>query len=100
MIEHYVRVPPSASAVPRGAQLAWKIAHLAVDPPGRHRSDRAQHIDNFQTLAVGVLEPAEVERLLDVAQRRPGLACRELAGLAATACPGVIQNCRLPEGIS
>jgi hypothetical protein len=98
MIKHNVQVHPSASAVPRSAQLAWTIAHLAADPPRHHPSDRAQHIDNFQTLNLGTLEPAEVERLLDTAPSR-GLADRELAGLAATACPRGIQNGRLPEGI-
>jgi 2-methylcitrate dehydratase len=76
--------------------------HLDVadaHPLGRHPFGREQYIDKFRTLTDGVLEPAEVNRFLDVAQRLPELDGRELAGLTITARPGIIQDGGQLDGI-
>jgi 2-methylcitrate dehydratase len=48
-------------------------------------------VAKFRALADGVLEPAEQDRLLDLAARLPALSAAELARLTVTAAG-------LPEG--
>ncbi|MEO8529361.1 MAG: MmgE/PrpD family protein, partial [Pseudolysinimonas sp.] len=64
-----------------GSTLVDEIAVADAHPLGARPFAREQYIEKFRTLAVGVLEPAEIERFLGVAQRLPHLAADELAGL-------------------
>ena len=58
-------------------ELALANAHSAGATPWK----RADYIRKFRTLTEGVLDSAEAERFLDVAQRLPTLTAAELAGL-------------------
>ena len=58
-------------------ELALANAHSAGATPWK----RADYIRKFRTLTEGVLDGAEAERFLDVAQRLPALTAAELAGL-------------------
>ena len=61
--------------------------------------DREQYVQKFRTLAADVLEPAEIERFLDVAQRLPQLTPEELGQLTIIAAPGVLASVETPHGI-
>ena len=60
---------------------------------------RAEYIDKFAALADGVLEPVEVERFLDAAQRLPELPAGRLAELTVSAPAGLLATATAPEGI-
>ncbi|MEO5534982.1 MAG: MmgE/PrpD family protein [Pseudolysinimonas sp.] len=64
-----------------GSTLVDEIAVADAHPLGARPFAREQYIEKFRTLAAGVLEPAEIERFLGVAQRLPHLVADELAGL-------------------
>jgi 2-methylcitrate dehydratase len=68
-----------------GTRIVDEIAVADAHPLGARPFARAQYVQKFRTLADGVLEPAEIERFLDVAQRLPELSAAELAGLNVTA---------------
>jgi 2-methylcitrate dehydratase len=68
-----------------GTRIVDEIAVADAHPLGARPFARAQYVDKFRTLADGVLEPAEIERFLDVAQRLPELTAAELSGLNVTA---------------
>jgi len=65
-------------------ELALANAHSAGATPWQ----RADYIRKFRTLTEGVLDPAEIARFLDTAQRLPSLSHAELAGLTITLPPG------------
>ncbi|BDH58839.1 hypothetical protein MTP03_37780 [Tsukamurella sp. PLM1] len=54
-------------------------------PLGARPFAREQYIEKFRILADGVIEKAEQDRFLDVAQRTPSLAAGELDRLTFTA---------------
>ena len=68
-----------------GTRIVDEIAVADAHPLGARPFARAQYVAKFRTLADGVLEPAEIERFLDVAQRLPELTAAELTGLNVTA---------------
>ncbi|WP_421733057.1 MmgE/PrpD family protein [Cellulomonas sp.] len=77
------------------AELAVADAH----PLGARPFARAQYVAKFRSLAAGVLEDAEIERFLDVAQRLPHLTADELAGLTVVAPAGLLESVSTPEGL-
>ncbi|NUU18588.1 MmgE/PrpD family protein [Cellulomonas humilata] len=77
------------------AELAVADAH----PLGARPFARAQYVAKFRALAAGVLEAAEIERFLDVAQRLPHLAADQLAGLTVVAPAGLLESVGTPEGL-
>jgi len=56
-------------------------------------------VSKFRALADGVLEPSEIERFLDVAQRLPDLKGDELGGLSVVARPGLLDAVPAPRGL-
>ncbi|MEE6281943.1 MmgE/PrpD family protein [Georgenia sp. MJ170] len=82
-----------------GSRIVEEIAVADAHPLGARPFGREQYVAKFRTLADGVLEPAEIERFLDVAQRLPELDGEQLAGLTVTAPAALIDSVTAPEGI-
>ena len=82
-----------------GRQIVDEIAVADAHPLGARPFARADYVGKFRLLAEPVLEPAEIERFLDVAQRLPELRPEELAGLTIVAAPGVLARTPLPKGL-
>jgi 2-methylcitrate dehydratase len=68
-----------------GSTIVDAIAVADAHPLGARPFARADYVRKFRTLADGVLEAAEIERFLGVAERLPELRPEELAGLTITA---------------
>ncbi len=79
--------------------LSEEIAVADAHPLGARPFGREQYVAKFRTLAEDVLEPAEIERFLDAAQRLPELSAPELGGLTITARPGLLDSVPLPKGL-
>jgi 2-methylcitrate dehydratase len=79
-----------------GTRVVEQIAVADAHPLGAHPFSRDQYIGKFRTLADGILDPGEIDRFLEVAQRLPELTADELAGLTVTADLSGIIN---PTGI-
>jgi 2-methylcitrate dehydratase len=79
-----------------GSRVVEEIAVADAHPLGAHPFSREQYIGKFRTLADGILEPKEIERFLEAAQRLPELTAAELSGLTVTADLSGIRN---PTGI-
>jgi 2-methylcitrate dehydratase len=82
-----------------GSVVVDEIAVADAHPLGARPFARADYIDKFRMLAADVLEPAEIERFLDVAQRLPELTAEELGGLTITAKPGLLATIPAPKGL-
>src|SRR5690606_16804045 len=82
-----------------GSTIVREIAVADAHPLGARPFARPQYVAKFRSLAEGLLEPEEVERFLDVAQRLPELSPAELGGLTVTAAPGVLEQARRTSGI-
>jgi 2-methylcitrate dehydratase len=82
-----------------GSTIVDEIAVADAHPLGARPFGRADYIHKFRTLAADVLEAAEIERFLDVAERLPSLASDELAGLTITARPGLLDSVHTPRGL-
>ena len=82
-----------------GSRIVEEIAVADAHPLGARPFGREQYVTKFRTLADGVLEPAEIERFLDLAQRLPELHGPDLAGLTVTAPAALIEAAGTPEGI-
>jgi 2-methylcitrate dehydratase len=68
-----------------GERLVAEIAVADAHPRGARPFGRDEYLQKFRTLAEGVLEDAETERFLTLAERLPELGADELAGLTVTA---------------
>ncbi|MET4582397.1 2-methylcitrate dehydratase [Conyzicola nivalis] len=68
-----------------GTVIVDEIAVADAHPLGARPFAREQYVAKFRALADGVLEPAEIERFLDLVQRLPELTAEELGGLTVTA---------------
>ena len=79
-----------------GTRIVDEIAVADAHPLGARPFAREQYIQKFRTLADGVLDQAEIERFLEVAQRLPELTADELAGLTVVTDLSDITN---PKGI-
>ena len=82
-----------------GSRIVEEIAVADAHPLGARPFGREQYVAKFRMLADGVLEPAEIERFLDVAQRLPELGAGELGGLTVVAPKGLLASVTTPEGI-
>jgi 2-methylcitrate dehydratase len=79
-----------------GRRVIEEIAVADAHPLGAHPFTREQYVGKFRMLADGILDPAEIERFLALAQRLPELTAAELAGLSVTADLSDVRN---PTGI-
>jgi 2-methylcitrate dehydratase len=68
-----------------GERIIAEIAVADAHPRGARPFGRAEYVAKFRTLADGVLEPAETDRFLDLAERLPELGTDELGGLTVQA---------------
>ncbi|WP_426626098.1 MmgE/PrpD family protein [Leifsonia sp. McL0607] len=82
-----------------GRVITDEIAVADAHPLGARPFVRADYVAKFRTLAAEVLEEAEIERFLDLAQRLPELDAAELGGLTITARPGLLAEVRAPRGL-
>jgi 2-methylcitrate dehydratase len=82
-----------------GSTIVDEIAVADAHPLGARPFAREQYVAKFRILADGVLEPAEIERFLDLAQRLPSLAADDLSGLTVTARPGLLAAFPGPKGL-
>ena len=82
-----------------GEVITDEIAVADAHPLGARPFGRAEYVAKFRTLAAEVLEPAEIERFLDLAQRLPELRPDELGGLTIVAAPGLLTQVEAPLGI-
>ena len=82
-----------------GSTIVDEIAVADAHPLGAAPFARDQYLNKFRTLADGVLEQAEIERFLDLAQRLPELTNQELGELTVVARPGLIDPTSAPKGL-
>ncbi len=82
-----------------GSRIVEEIAVADAHPLGARPFGRAEYVAKFRTLADGVLDPAETDRFLELAQRLPQLSADELGGLTVTAPPALLAAATAPEGI-
>ncbi|PPK94657.1 2-methylcitrate dehydratase [Kineococcus xinjiangensis] len=82
-----------------GTTYRDEIAVADAHPLGARPFGRQQYVEKFRTLAQGVLDDAEVERFLALAQRLPELGPEEVALLDLTARAGLLESLPAPRGI-
>ncbi|TDW29241.1 MmgE/PrpD family protein [Cryobacterium psychrophilum] len=73
-----------------GRTITDEIAVADAHPLGAKPFGRTEYVNKFRMLAADVLEPAEVERFLALAERLPELNAVELGQLTITARPGLL----------
>ncbi len=82
-----------------GTRIVDEIAVADAHPLGAKPFARAEYITKFRTLAEDVLEQAEIERFLDLAQNLPHLTPGDLGRLTIVARPGLISSASTSNGI-
>ena len=82
-----------------GSTVVDEIAVADAHPLGARPFARADYIRKFRTLAEPVLEEAEIERFLDLAQRLPELSVDEVRELNIIAKPGLLDGIESPRGL-
>ncbi|MDR5701536.1 MmgE/PrpD family protein [Agromyces aerolatus] len=82
-----------------GGEIVDEIAVADAHPLGARPFGREQYVQKFRTLAEWALEPAEIDRFLELAQRLPDLGPDELNALTFTAAPGVLSTLDVPQGL-
>ena len=82
-----------------GRVITDQIAVADAHPLGARPFARADYVAKFRSLAAEVLEEAEIERFLALADRLPELTAAELGGLTITARPGLLAEVRAPRGL-
>ncbi|GAA1858995.1 MmgE/PrpD family protein [Microbacterium koreense] len=82
-----------------GTVIEDEIAVADAHPLGARPFARQDYIRKFRILAEPVLEPAEIERFLDLAQRLPELTADEVRQLSIVAKPGVLASAPAPKGL-
>ncbi|KAA9132213.1 MmgE/PrpD family protein [Microbacterium caowuchunii] len=82
-----------------GSTVVDEIAVADAHPLGARPFAREDYIRKFRILAEPVLEEAEIERFLDLAQRLPELTVQEVRQLSIVAKPGVILSAPAPKGL-
>ena len=82
-----------------GTVIEDEIAVADAHPLGARPFAREDYIRKFRILAEPVLEPAEIERFLDLAQRLPELTADEVRQLSIVAKPGVLASAPAPKGL-
>jgi 2-methylcitrate dehydratase len=68
-----------------GRRIVDEIAVADAHPLGARPFARADYVGKFRMLSEGVLEAAEIERFLALAERLPELSAEELGGLTVIA---------------
>lgn len=94
----YHSTDPREKAFGARAEVTLKSGEVIVDelavadahPLGARPFARDQYIAKFRTLAEGVVDPAEQDRFLEVAQRTEELSADELPQLSFTVAPDVL----------
>jgi 2-methylcitrate dehydratase len=82
-----------------GEAVTDEIAVADAHPLGARPFAREDYIRKFRILAEPVLEPAEIDRFLELAQRLPELTADEVAQLSIVAKPGVLATAPAPKGL-
>ncbi len=82
-----------------GSTIVDEIAVADAHPLGARPFARANYIAKVRLLAEPVLEAAEIERFLDLAQRLPALTAAEVAELNIVAKAGVLSSVTSPKGL-
>lgn len=82
-----------------GTRIVEEIAVADAHPLGAHPFAREDYVRKFRVLAEPVLEAAEIERFLDLAQRLPELTAEEVAALTIVAKPGLLEAIPAPRGL-
>ena len=82
-----------------GETVTDEIAVADAHPLGARPFAREDYIRKFRILAEPVLEPAEIERFLGLAQRLPELTADEVGQLSIVAKPGVLASAPAPKGL-
>ncbi|WP_438354420.1 MmgE/PrpD family protein [Microbacterium sp. CJ88] len=82
-----------------GTELIDEIAVADAHPLGARPFAREDYVRKFRTLAEPVLEPAEIERFLELVQRLPELTAEEVAELTIVAKSGVLAGAPAPKGL-
>ncbi|WP_448721244.1 MmgE/PrpD family protein [Microbacterium natoriense] len=75
-----------------GTTVVDEIAVADAHPLGARPFARENYIAKFRLLAEPVLEPAEIERFLELVQRLPELTADEVADLSILARPGLLES--------
>jgi 2-methylcitrate dehydratase len=82
-----------------GSTVVDEIAVADAHPLGARPFARADYVRKFRLLAEPVLEAAEIERFLAVAERLPDLTAGEVRELTIVAKPGVLESAPAPKGL-
>ncbi len=82
-----------------GSTVIDEIAVADAHPLGARPFARADYVRKFRLLAEPVLEPAEIERFLALAERLPDLTADEVRELTIVAKPGVLEAAPAPRGL-
>ena len=82
-----------------GETVTDEIAVADAHPLGARPFAREDYIRKFRILAEPVLEPAEIERFLELVQRLPELTVEEVGALSIVAAPGVLAAAPAPKGL-
>ncbi|MGX1583471.1 MmgE/PrpD family protein [Microbacterium sp. NPDC055502] len=82
-----------------GSTVVDEIAVADAHPLGARPFARADYIAKFRLLAEPVLDPAEIDRFLELVQRLPELTAAEVAELSIVAKPGVLDAAPAPRGL-
>jgi 2-methylcitrate dehydratase len=86
-------------ALADGGTIEDEIAVADAHPLGARPFARANYVRKFRLLAEPVLEPAEIERFLELAQRLPELTAEEVLQLSIVAKHGVLALAPAPKGL-
>ncbi|WP_063034046.1 2-methylcitrate dehydratase PrpD [Nocardia grenadensis] len=104
----YHSTDPREKAFGARAEVTLKSGEVIVDelavadahPLGARPFAREQYVAKFRTLAEGVVDPAEQDRFLEVAQRTGELTADELPQLSFTVSPDVLARApHAPKGL-
>jgi len=82
-----------------GSTIVDEIAVADAHPLGARPFARADYVRKFRLLAEPVLEPAEIERFLALAERLPELTADEVRQLDIVARDGVLASVPSPKGL-
>ncbi len=82
-----------------GSTVVDEIAVADAHPLGARPFARADYIRKFRILAEPVLEAAEIERFLDLAERLPELTVDEVRQLNIVAKPSLLSGIESPRGL-
>ncbi|MCS5715654.1 MmgE/PrpD family protein [Herbiconiux sp. CPCC 205716] len=82
-----------------GSTVVDEIAVADAHPLGARPFARADYVRKFRMLAAGVVEEAEIERFLALAERLPALSVDEVRQLNVVARPGLLEAIPTPKGL-